>query len=64
MDETAPDGWGDTDDDLIEAAWGLIAFAYSTPDAHDKADWREAAERWRDRYHTRLDVGAGNEQAG
>jgi hypothetical protein len=37
-----------------ELAWGLIANAYGGD--WDKASpvWKEAAERWRDRYHSNL----------
>lgn len=38
--------------DELEAAWGIIANAYHGDwDSLAPKDWREAAERWRDRYH-------------
>lgn len=53
----APVGRGDSqpDDDLLEAAWGLIAnsHAWHDPSAATPG-WREAAERWRARYHARI----------
>ena len=45
------DSWDDTDDDLIESAWGIIA---NVRWEDQNANWREAAIRWRDRYHKRL----------
>ncbi len=40
-------------DDLLEIAWGIIANATDW-DLDDRAEWRVAAERWRDRYHDTL----------
>lgn len=43
-------------DDLLEAAWGLIANAQGGNWDHpDTAQgWKGAAERWRDKYHAQL----------
>lgn len=42
--------------DLLEAAWGLIANAYGGDWdlASPASGWKEAAERWRDQYHKTL----------
>lgn len=37
--------------DLFEAAWGLIASAYEGDWSSAPAEWREAAERWRDTFY-------------
>lgn len=37
--------------DLLEAAWGIIANAGAGDWDSQPQAWREAAERWRDRYH-------------
>lgn len=42
--------------DLLEAAWGIIANAHGGNWDDTPEDWREAAERWRDQYHERLDA--------
>lgn len=42
-----------SDDDLLEAAWGIIANADR---GWNDPEWKEAAERWRDDYHERLDA--------
>jgi len=46
--------------DLLELAWGIIAnagdwlvVADGTPCSQRAQTWREAAARWRDRYHAR-----------
>lgn len=39
--------------DMLEAAWGVIANAMDWDDG-TRAEWRGAAERWRDRYHAWL----------
>lgn len=42
--------------DMLEAAWGIIANAGGwDDDLSATPGWREAAERWRDRYHEWLD---------
>lgn len=38
-------------DELLELAWGLIANAQGGNWDAASPEWREAAERWRDRYH-------------
>lgn len=38
-------------DDLLHAAWGVIANAGGGDWEYETKEWREAAERWRDRYH-------------
>jgi len=41
-----------TKDELLEAAWGIIANAYGGDwDKAQHPDWKQAAERWRDNYH-------------
>jgi len=44
--------------ELLGLAWGLIANAYGGDwgDAPTISGWKEAAERWRDRYHATLRV--------
>jgi len=37
--------------DLLEAAWGLIANAGNGDWSKETSEWREAANRWRDEYH-------------
>jgi len=46
-------------DDMLEMAWGVIANATDW-DRDDRAEWRAAAERWRDRYHEHLDAVFGD----
>ena len=46
-------GWN-FPDDLLEAAWGIIANAYGGAWELAGSDWRKAAERWRDEYHAHL----------
>ena len=43
----------DFPDDLLEAAWGIIANAWDW-NMDDRQDWRAAAKRWRDAYHETL----------
>ena len=38
-------------DDLIEAAWGIIANAQGGDWDAATPKWKQAAERWRDGYH-------------
>ena len=38
-------------EELAELAWGIIANANGGDWDKANTDWREAAERWRDRYH-------------
>lgn len=38
-------------EDELEAAWGLIANAGGGDWQKESLEWREAAIRWRDRYH-------------
>lgn len=47
-----PDFWKDTDDHLIDAAWGLIANAWDACAREGRTDWHDAAIAWRDRYHS------------
>jgi hypothetical protein len=42
--------------DHLEAAWGVIANANHGDWSLLGAEWREAAETWRDRYHELLDL--------
>ena len=41
----------DAEHDLFESAWGLIANAYEGDWLSAPDEWREAAERWRDKFH-------------
>lgn len=41
-------------EDLIEAAWGLIANAYEGDWSKAPRDWKVAAEAWREAYHKTL----------
>lgn len=41
-------------ENLNEAAWGVIANAFGGNWSQADAKWREAAERWRDRWHKTL----------
>lgn len=45
-------------DDLLEAAWGIIANAYGGDWslASEASGWKKAAEKWRDKYHAQLPV--------
>ena len=40
--------------DLLEEAWGIIANAGTGDWLRETPEWREAAARWRDRYHAHL----------
>ena len=45
-----------TKDELLEAAWGIIANAYGGDwELATHPDWKPAAERWRDNYHEILE---------
>lgn len=44
----------ETQEDLVEAAWGIIANAGQGDWDREHPDWKAAAERWRDRYHATL----------
>ncbi len=46
----AEDGWT-WPDDLLEAAWGIIANAGGGDWTTQTPEWQEAAARWRDAYH-------------
>lgn len=39
-------------DEMLDLAWGIIANASGGDWDLQSPEWREAAERWRDRYHT------------
>lgn len=41
--------------DLIESAWGIIANAGWGNWEKESVEWREAATRWREKYHAMLD---------
>jgi len=43
-----------TQSELNETAWGLIANAYGGDWDKASSEWRQAAERWRDQYHLTL----------
>lgn len=52
-DEAISDGWVRPQDaDLLMEAWEVIANAsdWNQPGQHG-AEWTEAAERWRDKFH-------------
>ena len=51
-------------EDLIEAAWGLIANANGGDWSSATDEWREAAEQWRDGFHDWLDAAVSKEAAG
>lgn len=42
--------------DLLESAWLLVANAHEGDWNQATEPWREAAERFRDRYHAHLDI--------
>jgi len=44
--------------DLNEIAWGIIANVSGGDWSKQSAEWREAAERWRDKYHASLGIPA------
>jgi hypothetical protein len=46
-------------DDLLEAAWGIIANANGGNWEDADPEWRAAAIRWRDAYHETLPSGGG-----
>ncbi len=46
-----------SDSELLEMAWVIIACA-SDWGGGSCAEWRESAEKWRDKYHATLPVGA------
>lgn len=48
------------DDDLIYTAWAIIANAGEGDWSRETPDWRDAAVRWRDRFHARIDARKGN----
>lgn len=41
---------------LAEAAWGVIANAGGGDWTRETVEWQEAATRWRNEYHARLNV--------
>lgn len=41
--------------DLLESAWGIIANAHEGNWDKATKEWREAAEKWRDKYHNTLE---------
>lgn len=41
-------------EDELEAAWGIIANAGGGDWQKESPEWREAAAKWRDRYHALL----------
>lgn len=45
-------------DDLLEAAWGLLANAHGGDWdlASEASGWKKAAEKWRGEYHAQLSV--------
>lgn len=49
-------GW-EFPDDLIPAAWGIIANAGGGDWGRETPEWQEAATRWRDAYHETLPSG-------
>jgi len=53
IDHSQPKVNGPTDD-LLETAWVIIANSYGGNWDMAGKDWREAAERWRDKYHETL----------
>lgn len=42
-------------DDLLEAAWGIIANAGGSDWTRETQEWQDAAARWRTSYFARLD---------
>lgn len=42
--------------DLAEMAWGVIANASGGNWHLERADWQEAAAKWRERYHAAIGV--------
>lgn len=51
-------GWN-YPDDLLEAAWGLIANSRNWDDDEGSPEWREAAVDWRNAYS--LEIARGPE---
>jgi hypothetical protein len=51
-DEVAP-GW--PENNMLEAAWGLLANAWEGDWSQAPKDWQKAVRRWRDAYHAQLD---------
>lgn len=45
----------DKDMDLLEFAWGVIANVSGSNWDKQSPEWQDAAKRWRDQYHARLD---------
>jgi hypothetical protein len=43
------------DNEMLEAAWGIIANAHGGNWDEASDEWKEAAENWRDAYHRYLD---------
>ena len=41
--------------DMLESAWGIIANAGNGNWEIESKTWQEAAEKWRDNYHSILD---------
>ena len=54
----------DEKDELLEAAWGIIANAYGGDWdlASKESGWKAAAERWRDKYHNTLPAGTAEDE--
>lgn len=50
---STPNNW--PDNNMLEAAWGIIANAFHGDWDQATPQWREAAENWRDAYHRTLD---------
>lgn len=56
--------YGNADDgDLLYEAWGVIANVSQGNWDQQNAEWREAATRWRDRWHATLPAGVQAEEA-
>lgn len=45
-------------DDLLEAAWGIIANTGGGDWSKESTEWRRAAERWRGGYHAHISADA------
>lgn len=54
MENEMQDQQGDAKDNLLEAAWGLIANANEGNWDSALPEWQEAAVRWRDAYFATL----------
>jgi hypothetical protein len=48
---------------LLDIAWGVIANVDGGSWDTQSADWREAAERWRDQYTARIGAQSGESHA-